>query len=81
MSLTRKLLKELELNDSAIERIKTITCPANGRRLGRQTPCAITGTCADCRTPQRMCGSTVITEYRMSSHPMEVLLVNEDLGY
>ena len=67
--------------ESAIERIKTVTCPANARRLGRKTPCATLGYCTDCRTPQRMCASTVVTEYCMSCHPMEVLLVNEELGY
>lgn len=67
--------------ESAMEHIKTVACPANARRLGRKTPCATLGYCTDCRSPQRMCGSTVITEYCMSSHPMEVLLVNEELGY
>ena len=67
--------------ESAIERIKTVACPANARRLGRKTPCATLGYCTDCRTPQRMCSSTVVMEYCMSCHPMEVLLVNEELGY
>ena len=67
--------------DGALERIKTFACPPNARRLNRNTPCATLGYCTDCRSPQRICGSTVITEYRMTSHPMEVLLVNEELGY
>lgn len=67
--------------DSAMHRIKTVSCPANARRLGRKTPCATLGYCTDCSSPDRMCCGTVILERPLSSHPTEVLLVNEDLGY
>ena len=43
--------------------------------------CAITGKCADCASPQRMCNATVVFERAPSGHPFEILLVNEDLGY
>ncbi|MDD3242639.1 MAG: lactate utilization protein, partial [Eubacteriales bacterium] len=40
---------------AAVARIKREACPANARRLGLSTPCALTGRCTDCRSPQRMC--------------------------
>lgn len=66
---------------AAIERIKTVACPANARRLNLKTPCAALGYCTDCSSPQRMCNTTVILDRAVSSHPMEVVLVNEDVGY
>lgn len=66
---------------AGMEHIKTVSCPANARRLGLKTPCAQLGYCTDCSSPQRMCNATVILERAMSSHPTEILLVEEDLGY
>lgn len=73
--------KIAENYDAAMERIHTVACPGNARRLGLNTPCAVTGKCADCSSPQRMCNATVVLERATSGHPMEVVLVNEDLGY
>ena len=67
--------------DAAIARIKSEACPPNARRLGLNTPCAVLGKCTDCHAPQRMCGATVILERAVSGHPMEVVLVEENLGY
>ncbi len=66
---------------SAISRIKTTACPPNGVRLSRNTPCALTGKCTECLSPDCMCNHTVIT--RRSGHKgrIKVFLVNEDLGY
>ncbi len=68
--------------DDAIARIKREACPPNGKRLGLNTPCAITGKCADCSTPQRMCRVTNIIEYppRMLS-ALHIVLIDEVLGY
>ncbi len=73
--------KLAENYDAAMDRIKTVACPANARRLGLNTPCAVLGKCTDCDSSQRMCNATVILERATSGHPMEVVLVNEDLGY
>lgn len=67
--------------DTAMERIKTNACPANARRLGRKTPCATLGYCTDCSSPDRFCNAVVVLERPTACHPMEVVLVNEDLGY
>jgi len=67
--------------DSAINRIKTVACPANARRLKLNTPCAITGKCTDCKTDDRMCKITVKIEYPPVNREIYVFLVGETLGY
>lgn len=63
-------------------RIKRDACPANARRLGLQTPCAVTGVCNDCSSPQRMCKITVLLERPSNAvKDVHVLLVREPLGY
>jgi L-lactate utilization protein LutB len=67
--------------DDAIARIKRCACPPNCRRLGKQTPCALTGKCADCDSPDRICKVTVVFDRRPTGIAAEVVLVDEDLGF
>lgn len=67
--------------DAAIARIKKCACPPNCRRLARKTPCAATGVCADCDSPDRICKVTVIFDRAPTHTPTKVILVNESLGY
>ena len=67
--------------DDAIARIKRCACPPNCRRLGKKTPCAATGVCADCDSPDRICKVTVVFDRKPTGVACEVVLVDEDLGY
>jgi hypothetical protein len=67
--------------EGAIERIKNVACPLNARRLKLETPCAASGKCMDCRSPQRMCSATVRLHRPPGGREFHVLLVDEDLGY
>ena len=67
--------------DAAIARIKRFACPPNCRRLGKRTPCAATGECADCDSPDRICKVTAVFDRRPTGMPTKVILVDEDLGY
>ena len=67
--------------DAGFARIRECACPPNAKRLGLQTPCALTGKCTDCSSPQRMCNAFLTLERRPGAHPMEVWLVDEDLGF
>ena len=67
--------------DEALARIKNIACPLNGKRLNFKTPCALTGKCADCSSPDRMCKVTVILEKKPSLSDITIVLVGENLGY
>ena len=67
--------------DEALARIKNIACPLNGKRLNLKTPCALTGKCTDCNSPDRMCKVTVILEKKPSLSDITIVLVGENLGY
>jgi hypothetical protein len=73
-----KIVKDL---DEAFIRVKTIACPANALRLGKEFPCAITGVCNDCKTPGRFCCSTVISQYQVVENRICVLILPQSLGY
>lgn len=68
--------------DAAIARIKKYACGPNAARLGIKTPCAVTNTCIDCDSPNRICRVTSIIDRPMvGGHEVTVYLVNQDLGY
>ena len=67
--------------DAAIARIKAKACPPNCVRLGKKTPCAATGKCADCDSPDRICKVTAIFDRRPTGTPTTVYVVDADLGY
>lgn len=66
--------------EEAIHRIKCWASPTNAYRLGKKTPCATTGFCADCDSPERICRATVILERKPSLTDLHVLVVNQDFG-
>lgn len=69
--------------DRALWRARNIASPKNAQRLGVQTPCAAKGDkCYDCKSPQRICrGLVVLWEKPRSVERMEVVLIDEELGY
>ena len=67
--------------DSALARVKHQAAPINAMRLSRETPCAETGRCADCRSPARLCNMWSIIEGHRFENRIHVKLVGEDLGY
>ncbi len=67
--------------NEALDRIRNIAAPLNAKRIGLKTPCAITGVCNDCDSPDRICRVTTIIEKCPSLTEMNVILVNEELGY
>ena len=68
--------------EAAIARIKTRACVANCIRLGKKTPCAANGKCANCLIPgQTICSMTVVTRFCNKPDRIHVILVNESLGF
>lgn len=68
--------------EAAIARIKTDACPPNCVRLLKKTPCAATGKCGDCRIPgETICSYTVTTRFSAIPGRINVILVNENLGF
>lgn len=66
--------------DAARARLRDLIAPyhAAGKRL--KTPCAKTGKCTDCDSPDRICNVTVILEHKPLQTDITVILVNEDMG-
>ena len=68
--------------DSALWRLRNGVAPKNAQRLGRQTPCAGKGDkCYDCHSPDRICRGLVVLYQKMRPMDMEVVLIDQELGY
>lgn len=67
--------------DDAMKRARNVAAPINAQRFGLSTPCAKTGSCMDCKSPDTICCQFLIT--RFSKHPgrIHVILVNDNLGF
>ena len=66
--------------EEALRRVKEVIAPAHAGWKGRKTPCAATGQCNECSSPDRICRATLILEKRPGLTDISVLLVGEDLG-
>ena len=67
--------------ESALKRVRTMAAPPNTVRLNRNTPCAQTGKCGDCYSPDCICSQIVITRRSSTPNRIKVILVGEELGY
>ena len=67
--------------DGAMKRAWNVAAPSNAQRFGLSTPCAKTGSCMNCKSPDTICCQFLIT--RFSRHPgrIHVILVNDFLGF
>ncbi|MBE5999180.1 MAG: lactate utilization protein [Sarcina sp.] len=67
--------------DGALKRARNVAAPINAQRFGLDTPCAKTGSCMNCKSPDTICCQFLITRY--SKHPdrIHVILVNDFLGF
>ena len=64
----------------AMHRVKSWATPPNARRLNFNTPCARTGFCSNCSSPERLCRVTTVLERKPRFTDIRVLVVNEELG-
>lgn len=67
--------------DSGFKRVRNIASPPNSIRLNKKTPCAITGKCEDCYSPDCICGQFVVTRRSGVPNRIKVILIGEELGY
>ena len=69
--------------DAALWRARNIAAPKNAQRLKKNTPCAVNADkCYNCSSPERICSGLVVLWQRMKGvKVMEVVIVEEDLGY
>jgi hypothetical protein len=66
---------------TALQRVKNIAGPMRAKSLGKQTPCAETGICTDCNSPQRICRITTILHRKPMLTDITVIIINEALGF
>lgn len=68
--------------EEAAWRARNVAAPLNAKRHGYKTPCAFKlDHCYDCRSPQRICSAQVIYWRKMNHTDMEIVLIDEDMGY
>ena len=67
--------------DGAMKRARNVAAPINAQRFGLSTPCAKTGSCMNCKSPDTICCQFLITRYSRHEGRIHVILVNDDLGF
>ena len=67
--------------EQAVDRARNVAAPINAIRLNRNTPCASTGSCADCRSDDCICSHIVITRNCRPAGRIRFVLIGEDLGF
>lgn len=73
-----KIVKDIE---SAMERRKQIAAPANNLRLNMSNPCTKTGSCMDCKSPDRICNDFVVIRRQFRKGRIKVVIVGKEFGY
>ena len=73
--------KVVDTLEEAVQRARTVAAPMNLQRFeGKQTPCATTAACADCKSVDCICNQILITRHCRPEGRIKFILVGEDLG-
>ena len=67
--------------EDAETRARTFAAPVNAQRFSNETPCNITGSCADCLSKTSVCASMVRTRICRPAGKIKGVLVGEELGF
>lgn len=67
--------------DAAVNRARKVAAPMNKQRFDPNTPCAVTGSCADCKVEGCICNHIVITRHCRPVGRIKFILVGEPLGF
>ena len=67
--------------DGAMKRARNVAAPINAQRFGLNTPCAKTGSCMNCKSPDTICCQFLITRFSRHEGRIHVILVNDALGF
>lgn len=74
---TNKIVPDV---NAAVRRIRETAAPLNAQRHNSKTPCAKTGKCMNCKSPDRICNIWTITEKSWPAGRIRVVLIDQDLG-
>lgn len=72
--------KFVETDEDAVERVRAEAGPKNAARLHKKTPCAATGRCMDCASPDRICNVAVWLDRVQKGRTIHVCVCPETLG-
>lgn len=82
ISSVKKIMPTLE---DAIKRARTVAAPINMQKISkiseRNTPCIITGTCANCTSKDSICSQIVITRLCKPQGRIKIILTSDDIGF
>lgn len=67
--------------EEAVTRARTVAAPVNKQRFGGDTPCMVTGSCANCLSEGCICNQILVTRNCRPAGRITFLLVGESLGF
>lgn len=73
--------KVVDTLEAAVTRARTVAAPMNKQRFALETPCEVTGTCADCKSDGCICNQILITRNCKPTGRIKFILVGEELGF
>lgn len=73
--------KVVDTLEDAVTRARTVAAPMNKQRFALQTPCEVTGTCANCKSDGCICNQILITRNCKPAGRIKFVLVGEELGF
>ena len=73
--------KIVKSEQDAVARARNHAAPINSQRFDIDTPCKITGSCANCKSKDSICAYMVATRICRPAKKIKVILVGEHLGF
>lgn len=73
--------KVVDTLENAVTRARTVAAPMNKQRFALETPCEVTGACANCKSEGCICNQILITRNCKPAGRIKFILVGEDLGF
>ena len=67
--------------DAAIYIARNEAATSNAQRFPVNTPCKVTGSCANCKSPDTVCCQFLTTRFSKHAGRIKIILVNENLGF
>lgn len=67
--------------EQAMDRARQVAAPMNMMRFLKDTPCAVTGVCGDCKKEGCICNQIVITRHCRPAGRIQYIIVGENLGF
>jgi hypothetical protein len=73
-----KIVRDL---NAAIARVEDVAAPSLNVGWNANTPCAKTGKCADCKSPQRICNEYTLIKRQSERGRMHIIFTTWDMGF